>query len=146
MRWRSESGSALVEFSLLLPMLVYVFVGIVDYALETEQTMQIIEAATAGAAYGAINGNQKDFTGMQSAAQNSAVGVQGFSVVASNLFTCTPGGAPVASNATCPGYGTPIEYVKVTTSATVPTLFPFPGLPSSLNLQQTAIYRVPWKP
>lgn len=141
-----ESGSALVEFSLLLPMLVYLFVGIVDYALETEQTMQIMEAATAGASYGAINGNQKDFAGMQTVARNSAAGVPGFNVVASNVFTCNPQGTPVTSATTCAGYGTPIEYVKVTTSATIPTLLPFPGLPTSLTLQETASYRVPWTP
>ena len=72
----SESGSALIEFSLMLPVLVFLFVGIADYGLEMQQAMQIMEAATAGASYGAINGNQKDLVGMQNAAKNSAVGVQ----------------------------------------------------------------------
>ena len=143
---KSEDGSALIEFSLLLPVLVFLFMGIVDYGLETQQAMQIMEAATAGASYGAINGNQKDLVGMQNAARNSATGVSGFSVTASNIFTCSPGGAQVTSSTICTGYGTPIEYVKVTTGATVPTLLAFPGMPTNLVLQQTAMYRVPWKP
>ena len=142
----SDGGSALIEFSLLLPVLVFLFVGVADYGLEMEQAMQIVEAATAGASYGAINGNQKDVTGMQNAAKNSAVGVHGFTVNASNVFSCTPGGTPVTSATICTGYGTPVEYVKVTTGATVPTLLAFPGMPTSLIQQQTAVYRVPWKP
>ena len=141
-----ESGSALIEFSLMLPVLVFLFVGIADYGLEMEQAMQIMEAATAGASYGAINGNQKDLVGMQNAAKNSATGVHGFSVTASDVFTCTPGGTAVTSSTTCTGYGTPIEYVKVATSATVPTLLTFPGMPTNLVHQQTVMYRVPWKP
>ena len=147
MRWlRGDSGSALIEFSILLPLLVFVFVGIADYGLEMQQAMQIMEAATAGASYGAINGNQKDLTGMQNVAKNSASGVHGFTVTASDVFTCTPGGTPVSSSAICMGYGTPIEYVKVTTGATVPMLLTFPGMPTNLVQQQTAMYRVPWKP
>ena len=60
---RSESGVAMVEFALFLPILAFLFVGIVDYALEIQQALQIQEAASAGAAYGAIPGNQKSFAG-----------------------------------------------------------------------------------
>ena len=142
----AESGTALIEFSLMLPVLVFLFVGIADYGLEMEQAMQIMEAATAGASYGAINGNQKDFTGMQNAAKNSAVGVHGFSVTASDIFTCTAGGVQVTSSTICTGYGTPIEYVRVVTGATVPTLLTFPGMPTNMVHQQTVLYRVPWTP
>lgn len=143
---RAERGVAMVEFALFLPILAFLFIGIVDYALEIQQTQQIQDAASAGAAYGAIPGNQKSVTGMQTTAQNAASGVSGFSASASYLFTCTPGGSTVTSATNCSGYGTPIEYVQVKTSATVPAMFAFPWMPASLTLHGQATYRVPWQP
>ncbi len=140
----SDDGVALVEFSLFLPLLTFLFVGIVDYAMEIQQTLQIQEAATAGAMYGAIPGNQKSLTGMQAAAQSAAAGVHGFSATASDIFTCTPGGAAVTSATICSGYGTPIEYVQVNTTATIPVYLAYPGMPANLVLQGGATFRVPW--
>jgi Flp pilus assembly protein TadG len=143
---RCERGVAMIEFALFLPILAFLFVGVVDYALEIQQTLQIQEAASAGAAYGAIPGNQKSVTGMQTAAQNAASGVSGFSATASDIFACSPGGTAVTSATSCSGYGTPIEYVQVKTSATIPALLAYPGMPSSLTLHGSATYRVPWQP
>jgi Flp pilus assembly protein TadG len=143
---RSERGVATVEFALFLPILAFLFIGIVDYALEIQETLQIQEAASAGAAYGVIPGNQENFTGMQTAAANAAPGVSGFSATATNIFTCSPGGATVTSSTSCSGYGTPIKYVVVSTSATVPALLTYPGIPSSLTLHGSATFRVPWQP
>jgi len=142
----SESGSALVEFAVFLSVLTLLFVGIVDYGLEIQQAMQVQEAASAGASYGEIPGNVKNLTGMEAAATSAAPGVHGFSVTAVDIFSCTPGGAAVLSSATCSGYGTPIEYVQVKTSATVPTLLAYVGMPSSLALKGSATFRVPWTP
>ena len=142
-----ESGGALVEFAAFLSMLVLLFVGMVDYALEIQQAMQVTEAASAGASFGSIPGNQKNFTGIMAAATNSASGVHGFTVTVVDVFTCP--GPPVVSasiSTTCPGYGTPIEYVQVNTSATVPPLMAYIGMPSSLKLNGSASFRVPWTP
>jgi Flp pilus assembly protein TadG len=141
-----ERGSALVEFAVFLALLTLFFVGVVDYALEIQQAMQVTEAATAGAEFGAIPGNQKNFSGMRAAATNAASGVNGFAVTAVNVFSCTAGGASVSSGATCSGYGTPIDYVRVNTSATVPPLLAYIGMPSSLALKGSASFRVPWTP
>jgi Flp pilus assembly protein TadG len=138
-------GSALVDFAVLLPVLVLIFIGVVDYTLFLQQEMQVTEAAAAGATYGAIPGNQKDFTGMQTAARNAAPGISGFAVTAVDIFTCTPGGTAVTSATICAGYGTPIEYVQVQTSATSPPLLSYAGM-SSLNLKGSATVRVPWTP
>jgi Flp pilus assembly protein TadG len=143
---RSESGSALIEFSGFLSILVLILVGIADYALEVQQAIEVAEAASAAAAYAAIPGNQKNFTGMQAAAIAAAPAVSNMSVSTSNLFTCAPGGASVASSAYCTGYGTPIEYVVIQTSATVPATLHYIGMPAGLTLKGTASYRVPWTP
>jgi len=142
-----ESGGALVEFAAFLSMLVLLFVGMVDYALEIQQAMQVTEAASAGASFGSIPGNQKNLSGIEAAATNSASGVHGFTVTAVDVFICP--GPPVVSasiSTTCTGYGKPIEYVQVNTSATVPPLMAYIGMPSSLKLNGSASFRVPWTP
>jgi Flp pilus assembly protein TadG len=141
----AESGSVLVEFAVSLSVLTLVFMGIADYGLMIQQAMLVTEAATAGAAYGVIPGNQSNLSGMETAARNTASGVSGFNVVAVDVFTCTPGGASVSSSASCTGYGTPIEYVQVTTSATVNPLLSWAGI-SSTAVTGTASFRVPWTP
>jgi hypothetical protein len=67
-------------------------------------------------------------------------------VTATDVFTCTPGGAVVTSSTTCTGYGTPIEYVQVQTSATVPALLVYVGIASTLSLKGSASFRVQWIP
>jgi Flp pilus assembly protein TadG len=127
-------------------MLVMAFGGLADYALIIQQAMLLTQAAAAAAAYGAITGNNGDLTGMQAAAQNTASGLTGMTVTASNIYSCTAGGAQVSSTASCPQYGTPIKYVRVQTSATAQPLLGFPGLPSTLTLHSSAYYRVQWTP
>jgi len=138
-----SEGSALVEFAVCLPILSLVFVACVDYALMVQQEIQVQDAAAAGAAYGAVPGNQADLTGMQNAATNAATGITGFSAVATDVFTCTPGGSTVSSSAHCSGYGTPIEYVYVHTTATATPLLSYVGI-AGLSLQGNATYRVMW--
>jgi Flp pilus assembly protein TadG len=142
--FRDGRGSALIEFCVLLSAMVLVFVGMVNYGWEIQQAMQVQEAATAGASYGAVPGNESDLTGMKSAATKSAPGVSGMTVTATNLWTCTAGGASVTSTTTCSGGVTPYKYVVVTTSATVSTLLNYPGLAASLALKGSASYEVPW--
>jgi Flp pilus assembly protein TadG len=140
----SESGNALVEFALILPIFTFIVLGVVNYSLRIQSGTQLAEAANAGAAFGSIPGNLANINGMKNAAKAAAPGVAGLTAVASQVWTCTPGGSAVASSSTCSGYGTPIQYVEVTTSASVPALFSWPGLSSTLTLTETVYFRVPW--
>jgi Flp pilus assembly protein TadG len=141
-----ERGGALVEFALCLPMMMIAFAGIIDYGLYIQRAMQVTQAASAGATYGVIVGNQGNLTGMQTAAQNAASGLSGFSATATNVYTCSPGGTPVTSLTTCSGYGTPIKYVQVQANASFQPLVPMVGLPSPVTLQRKVLFRVPWTP
>lgn len=141
-----DHGNALIELALILPLFCLILLGTVNYSLRIQQAMQVTSAATAGAAYGLIPGNQADLTGMQNAATSAASGVANMTVTASQLWTCAPGGSSVLSSSTCSSYGTPIQYVQVHTSASVPALFAWPGLSSAMTVQQTVTYRVPWTP
>jgi Flp pilus assembly protein TadG len=142
---RSEDGSILIEFALILPPLILMMAYMVDYALWIQKAMQLQDAATDAAAYGAIPGNTLKTAEMQALANfiatGSTSGAGWFTVTPTNIYTCSPGGSAVTSTTTCPT-GAPYHYVTVTTSATPTGLLAFRGIPSSLSLSATATYRV----
>ena len=140
---RSEEGNALVEVAFALPVLAMLLGGTIDYAMYAERKIQVTEAANAGAGYGAIAGNQKNSTGMQNAAKAASPALSGMTATGSYYYACTPTGAAVSSTTSCTG-GTPIQYVKVQTSATITPPLGVAGLPGNITVTGQAIYRVAW--
>jgi Flp pilus assembly protein TadG len=141
-----ESGSALLEFALILSVMVFLLLGTVDYTCYILREMQIQNAATAGAAYGAVPGNESNLTGIQSYTVALAPYVNGVTATATNVWACSPGGTSVLSTSLCTGNVTPYKYVVVTTKATIPVAMTYPGIPASTALKATAMMRVPWTP
>ena len=143
---RSEEGSSLLEFALILPLVLLLFIGVVDLGFAVAESMSVEDAARAGAEYGSLPGKSNDLVGMQSAAQNAANGLSTLQVTASNWCSCTPNGSAVSCTSTCPG--NPVEYVQVQTSATVSTvlgvstILNYTGFPSTLTLQGFSALRV----
>ena len=140
----SEAGSSLLEFSLILPIVVFMFAGIIDFGLAITQGMTVSQAAQVGAQYGTLPGDSANFTGMAAAATAAANGLSGFTVTAANAWSCPPGGLPTSSTApTCTNaQGTAVKYVVVKTSATINVLFGYTGLPSKFALTGFSAMRV----
>jgi len=137
-----QRGSATVEFALLISFLLVLFLTIVDFSKSTADSMALDAAAQAGARYGAAEGNLNDTSGMGTAATAAAPAVSGMAVTATTFCTCTSGGSTVnCSTATCNTYDLPMQYVKVQTSATVPLLFHFGGIPLNIQMSATAVLR-----
>jgi Flp pilus assembly protein TadG len=55
-RWRSEAGAELVEFALVLPLLLLVFGGIVDFGLLLQRQQVVTNAAREGARLAVLPG------------------------------------------------------------------------------------------
>lgn len=144
--FRSEDGTALIEFSLLLPVLVILLIGTVDYAFFFEQQMTLTGGAAAGAAYGTLPGKSSDLAGMRTAALAASSGLQGLVATTSQFWTCTPSGPHLDRYTLCSDGNTAHQWVEVDVSATLPAALAFPGLPSDLTLRATAINPVPWRP
>jgi Flp pilus assembly protein TadG len=142
---RSQNGSALIEFALILPPLVLMLAYMVDYALWIQKALQLQDAASAAAAYGAIPGNATNTTQMTALANyiltGSTSGASWVSVSATNFYTCSPGGTQVTATTSC-STGAPYHYVKVTTSATPRGLLGYGAVPGTLALNGAATYRV----
>ncbi len=133
-------GSGLIEFALLILVLMLIALGVFNLGLAIEAGDTISAAARAGAFFGAADGNANNTSGMQSAALTSAKGLTAtMSASATTWCTCSAGSAATVScTSLCNTYNPPIQYVQVQTSATIPLLFNFPGVP--LTIPMTASF------
>ncbi|HEX5069278.1 MAG TPA: TadE/TadG family type IV pilus assembly protein [Vicinamibacterales bacterium] len=152
-RFRSETGGALVELAVALPVLLVVFAGTTDLARVFYTAMALTDAARAGAQYGAFNAAQSSDTATMQTTATSATGVSGITAVATRLCQCATDAGVFSATATandctspdataCPGKHRVIT-VTVTTSKTFTTVMGgFPAIPSSISLTRTATMRV----
>jgi Flp pilus assembly protein TadG len=142
---RSENGSILIEFAFVLPLLVLTLAYMVDYALWIQKAMQLQDAASAAAAYGAIPGNATASSSMTQLANyivtGSPTGASWLTVNSTNFYTCSPGGTQVTATTSCPT-GAPYHYVQVTVSASPTSQLGYRVIPSTMALTGTATYRV----
>jgi Flp pilus assembly protein TadG len=145
-RSSNERGSAMVELSLLLPVLLGLSLGIADFARVTYFSVAVNNAARTGAQYG-MRERYTDYAGMKAAAVQDATNVPGFgvgNVTATHYCTCA-GGAVVACNmAACAGETAgPYVFVDVQTNYTFNTLlnYRFIRIPSSVALNGRARIR-----
>jgi len=156
---RSEDGSILIEFALILTPMILILASMVDYALWIQKEMQFQEAASAAAAYGAIPGKIPESTAVTNATldqmnalamyvatgSSTTTNSAAFTVTPTTFYACTPGGAHVASTTTCAS-GAPFHYVQVTTTGTMDSLMKFRWIPSSMTLHGSATYRIEVNP
>jgi Flp pilus assembly protein TadG len=128
-----EGGSSLLELSLILPMLVLILVGAVDFGKAYYLAIEISSAAEAGALYGTQN--TADTSGMQAAAVMDAADVPGLAAVATRGCECSDGSGVVANCSSTPTCNVNVvNFVQVNTSAGYTPIFRYPGLPASITL------------
>lgn len=132
----------MLEISLMLPILLLTMVGAVEIGRVAYASMELCTAARAGVQYGFQNsGNAGDSAGMQQAALND-VNLTGMTASASHSCKCSDGSSTDCLASTC-AIGTHLEeYVTVTTSYSMNSLFNYPGLPRTFSLSGYATMRV----
>lgn len=156
-RSRSERGVSTVEVALMLPFLLLLLIGLVDFGQLFHLAIEVSNAARAGAQYGyQSSATQMDTPGMIAAAEDDAADVTTWGAnTASYGCMCSDGTeqSQVGSSgngstslcatppSTCTSKGTQlINYVQVQTQATYTPLFPWPGVPSTVTLNGKATY------
>jgi Flp pilus assembly protein TadG len=142
-----EDGQSLVETAFLVPLLIVVLLGAVEFGRVAYEAIEVSNAAKAAVQYGAQNRTTAiDSTGMKTAAANDAPNVSGLVTNVSTACTCantqyTP--SSCSDNTTCSSNGTVNEItLTVTTSATFTPIIHCPGLPNSITLHGQAVQRV----
>ena len=119
---RSRSGSALVELALVVPCLVVILLGAVEFAMLAYESIEVSDAAHAAAAYGSESaGAAGDTTGIRSVAAASANDISGVVTTPTVFYSCSS--TPATQNTTpptgCSSTDSVLTYIQVTTSATV---------------------------
>lgn len=139
---KSYAGSATVEFALLLPMMLLLVLGAVDFARLFYSAITVASAARAGVQYGAQDTTKaRDTAGMQTAAVNDAADLTGVTANAQFYCECSDGTRVNCVTGTCTGGSSPPVYVQVTVQKTFTTLIDYPGIPHTTALSRTAIMR-----
>ena len=138
---KDRAGTSFIETAILIPVLLMVCCGTMDFARIVYAGVEIASAARAGVQFGALTpGNSGNTSGMTQAALADAADL-GSTVTASASNFCTCSGATVACSTTCAGV-VPAGYVSVTANYTYNTVLPYPGLPQTVLLSRTAKMRV----
>jgi hypothetical protein len=134
-----------VELALILPIFLLLLVGAAEFARLAYASIEVGNAARAGAAYAAQNHvSASDIAGIKLAATQDAPDVSGIAASPSTFCVCSTGASLTCSTAAinCPSPARVIEYVQVNTIATVGPLFNYPGLAHTFTLHGQAIMRV----
>lgn len=140
--FRRQEGSSIVETAFLMPVLLFICAGAVDFGRAYYLAIEVSSAAHAGALYGSQN--IADTAGMIAAAKLDAPDVPG--LVVTPLYGCECyDGSNVSASCTsaptgCSGNNY-VNYAHITTSATYTPIFPYPGIPSPIPLKGNAYLR-----
>lgn len=139
-RARSK-GIALVEYALILPVLLLLLAGVLNYGMALRTATAVAMAARSGAQYGSGTlGRASDTAGIRAAAVNSAPDVAAMTVSSAKSCQCS-GGGTVSCSGTCAG-GKMLVYVQVTARTNATTFFNYPALGFSGNVSSQATLRV----
>lgn len=138
------SGLAAIEFAIVAPTLVLLFISTADLSLGIYRKMQVQNAAQSGAAYAMLYGFAK--TSISSAVTNAT----GYSSVAAspqpNEFCGCPsastGVTSISCGSSCPNGATAGTYVTVSAQATYETILPYPMLPNSFTFNAQSTVRL----
>lgn len=136
----AQSGAAVVEFALMVPLLSLLILGIVEFGRFEYDSIIVSNAAHAGAQYGAQGGTSTaaDTSGMIAAAQADEQQLPGPvpSPTATSFAACSgTGTAPTCNNATG---SYEVTVVQVTASGSFHSLFNYYLLPETFNITSTA--------
>jgi Flp pilus assembly protein TadG len=137
-------GTSLIETAILVPLVLLLCCGTMDFARVVYAGISIANAARAGVQLGALTpGNSGKINGMVQAAINDAAGLGTSNVTASarNFCLCPNGTSEVACSSFCTGE-TPDGYVSVTANYTFNTVVRYPMIPQTVVLSRTATMRV----
>ena len=137
---RSDRGGAMVELAVILPVLVLLVIGVVDYGRAFYTSVTVANAARAGAEWGAQG---PEFTvniaGMKNFAQQD--GQEAGTLTLSAQRYCECAGSSWPSCSACAGGAAPDVFIEVTASKDLTLLLPYPGLPNTVSIARKATFR-----
>ena len=149
----NESGRRFWSTALVVPFLLLLLIGTVEFGIVAMGSIEVTNAASAGALYGAQNrANASDNAGITNAARNDAANVTSLNVTGVTQWCACENATAVSVSgavnctafapASCVSPSRIVEWVQVDTSAGFDPLFHYPGLPPTFTLRGRATMRV----
>ncbi len=137
-----QSGQALVELSVTMPLLLVLLVGAFETGRVAYTSIEVSNAARAGVQYGSQTAaTAGDTTGIQTAAQNDAQNLTLGTTTATTSCICSDGSASTCVSTDCSA--SHIETIlTVHTQSTYNPGFHLPGFPTSFTLRGQAVQKV----
>lgn len=130
-----DRGTSAVEFALVVPALVFLLIGLMDFGRYMYFGIVTAHAARAGVQYGARNlVTVGDRTNIDNAALQDAPDA---SLSITPSYFCSKNGSVVGCTASGVTY-----YVQVQASGTFRPFLTYPGIPSTITITKTAVMRV----
>jgi|SRR5579884_159898 len=148
---KAQAGIAFIELLIVVPVLMMLLIGLIEIGRLAYFTIQVGNAAHAGAQYGALSfSNAADSTGMTNAAKRDGQNtIATLSVTQARSVCACWNGTTETAFTTCPQPcttgGRAVTYAQVSVSGTINTLFRYGGvfgLPNSWTVARTAVIRV----
>jgi len=136
----NRDGNVAVEFALIMPMLILVFAGLIDFGRAFYDRMALDTAARSAVQY--ARKNPSDAQGITTAARRAGGLPAGVTVDPPRQFCECPSGAAVSCGSTCASGEPYLILLSVTVRYNFQPLVPYPGLPSPLPLAGSAVIRV----
>jgi len=141
-RMESDSGQALVEMAVLLPVALGLLIGVAEIGRYANACLVVSHAANAGVQFGAQNRvTASENSLIIQAAKADAPGFPDMTVTPSHYCTCADGSSSTCQPTDCSGSRI-IEYVKVDTQVQLESMFGYPGFPKTFTAEAEKIMRV----
>ena len=149
--FRETHGSSFVELGLVMPLFLVIFAAGVEIAQLSYFAIEAADAAKAGATYGAqSSGTAGSTSAIQTAAYNNAPRLTSMGALTVNpsiACQCASGTSFATIDCSkaataCVSPSRTVKYVQVDTSAAVPSICRFPGLPSQFTVRGLAVMRI----
>lgn len=143
----ARRGSIAVEAAFIVPVVVLMMIGVINYGGAMMARTELFNAVHAGLQYALIA--PTNTSGMQTAVTNASskeFGAGSITVTAAISCVCSGGGGTIASScstAACPtaSGGDGYQLATITATQTYNYLVKFPGFPTSVTFSETASIR-----
>lgn len=149
---RSNDGTSMVEFALLMPVIAFMLLGLIETGRYTALSVRVSNAARAGAEFASIRPSVTAYDG--SDIVNAACADSGLSCTSSpsqnamsvtSNVTCTFSDGSADPTCSLPAQGSGLQrkmYVHVTTTASFTPLIQYPLLPASVPMSAATTVEV----
>ena len=142
MAWRRRSeqdGAAAVEFALVLPILVLILFGIINFGVIFAQNLALGNGARQAARFGVVEGRTCDDIVAEARNNSDSIAMNGDDVAVTVRrgagFSCTGGGSIPCEDSAAN------DSVRVELTITSNVLVPFPPMPETIDLEGEGEFR-----